>query len=335
MCRVAHKPGVRSGTLGFRLLIEYGKQLMLIGRIRGFEHELRPGSERSGSPFRERLNIVAATALVDVLVAGAVAGGSRSELARLHHASAGRVSVWQSPAEARAWLRRAIISGQVAVFRRVPPMRTMGHGAYAEMLGIDRGTIDHAAMNSMPSSIAAVTVPGAAKPVIVPVFAGTGQSVGLISDTSDLCPSPTWRSESVKTCAPEVLRWFALKEVPVERQDNILGHTDGGGFQSTTTRVRRLEKGTVLYRYVNDPLEPWGGWWFLAPLQGDPRVYAALPDYSTAHSMVKGKLKKTIRALYGIGAPRCSNKPGGPDQVYIAWVDYDYGPGHGNVITFV
>lgn len=308
---------------------------MLIGRIRGFEHELRPGAERSDSPFRERIAGMAAAALADNFAARAVAGGSRIELARLHHATAGRAPAWQSGAEARAWLRRAIASGQVAVFRRVPPMGAMGHGEYAAMLGIDRGTVDQAAKNASPGQHVAVTPKGATVPIIVPIFAGTGAVAGLPNETSETCPSRNWRSESTQTCVPEVLTWFDAKDIPVDMQDGILGHNEGGGFQATTTRVRRLEKDTVLYRYVNKPHEPYGGWWFFEPLKGDPRVYAALPEYSWANSMVKGKLNKPVDALYGIGAPRCSNKPGGPDQVYIAWVDYDPGPGHGNVITFI
>lgn len=308
---------------------------MLIGRIRGFEHELRPGAERSDSPFRERLPGPAAASQAAALAAYALMRGSRVELVRLHHATAGRAPAWQSPAEAREWLRRAIAAGTVAVFRRVPPMGAMGHGEYAAMLGIDRGVVDHAAKSAAPSQLLAVTPAGAKDPIIVPIFAGTGAGVGLPNETSETCPSRNWRSESTQTCAPEVRTWFGQKSVPADMQDGILGYNEGGGFQATTTRVRSLKKDTVLYRYVNKPHEPWGGWWFLEPLKGDPRVYAALPEYSTANSMVKGKLNKPVDVLFGIGAPRCSNKPGGPEQVYIAWVDYDPGPGHGNVITFI
>ena len=38
--------------------------------------------------------------------------------------------------------------------------------------------------------------------------------------------------------------------------------------------------------------------------------------------MVKARTKVEITVLYGPGAPRCSNKPGGPEQILIAWEDF-------------
>lgn len=308
---------------------------MLIGRIRGFEHELRPGAERSDSPFRERLGSAAAAALADGLAARAVAGGSRIELARLHHATVGRAPAWQSGAEARAWLRRAIVSSQVAVFRRVPPMGAMGHGEYAAMLGIDRGTVDQAAMAAGPvgQSSTQATVGGQQVLIPVAIFAGTGATTGVPNDVSETCPALNWRSENTKTCVPEVLDWFDRKHVPDDQNDyrnKTLGGNGGGGFLTTTTRVRLLSKGTRLYRYVNDASQPYGGWWFLKPLQGDPRVYAALPEDSYATEMVQATCASDVDVLYGLGAPRCSNKPGGPEQIFIARCDHR--PEQGNVL---
>lgn len=301
---------------------------MLIGRIRGFEHELRPGAERSDSPFRERLGSLVSAALADALAARAIGGGSRIELARLHHATAGRAPAWQSGAEARAWLRRAIASGQVAVFRRVPPMGAMGHGEYAAMLGIDRGTVDHQAANAAAiDTVGATYWDQATKkfipvPVTVSVFAGVDQNKALPNLTSDTCPAHNWRSESTETCDPSVHAWFNSHHVDASRQNPTLGSEGGGGFLATTTRVKALDPGTILYRYVNDPTDPYGGWWFENPLTGDPRVYAALPESSTAHRMVKATPRERITVLFGPGAPRCSNKPGGPDQILVAYEDF-------------
>jgi hypothetical protein len=307
---------------------------VLIGRIRGFEHELRPGAERSDSPFRERLG-VAAAALADALAARAIGGGSRIELSRLHHATAGRAPAWRSASEARAWLRRAIVSGQVAVFRRVPPMGAMGHGEYAAMLGIDRGTVDHAAMAAGPTENSHAVIRDGTGDIVglspVSIFAGTGASKGLPDDLSETCPSPNWRSESESTAVPEVRAWLDRKKVTGARRERTLGRDGGGGFVATTTQVRWLDPGTTLYRYVNSAHEPWGGWWFLQPMQGDPRVYAALPPDSSAQEMVVAVTKDRLDVLYGPGAPRCSNKPGGPDQVCVAWVDFH--PTKGNRLT--
>ena len=84
---------------------------------------------------------------------------------------------------------------------------------------------------------------------------------------------------------------------------------------------------------VSISVTPWGGWWFEAPLQGDPRVYAALPSFSKAAYMVKAHTKEEIQVLYGIGAPRCSNKPGGPEQILVAYRDYH--PTKRNVMELV
>jgi hypothetical protein len=160
--------------------------------------------------------------------------------------------------------------------------------------------------------------------VRVAKFAGTGyaEKAGLANLTDDACPSDNHRSESTATCQPAVNEWFKTKQVPIERQNTTLGSDGGGGFERHKTTVKFLPAGTPLYRYVDSATWPWGGWWFLQPLDGNPCVLAALPADSAATVMVKAKLKKGVHVLYGPGAPRCSNKPGGPEQVLMARSDF-------------
>lgn len=171
--------------------------------------------------------------------------------------------------------------------------------------------------------------------VPVAVFAGTGYApkAGLPNLTDATCPSPNHRSESTTTCSPAVNQWFVNKQVPVPRRDESLGIDGGGGFLRSKTTVKRLPAGTLLYRYVDSATWPWGGWWFLKPLSGNPCAEAALPETSAASVMVQARLKKDIEVLYGPGAPRCSNKPGGPEQVLIAHCDFH--PATGDVLDIV
>lgn len=171
--------------------------------------------------------------------------------------------------------------------------------------------------------------------VPVAVFAGTGYApkAGLPNLTDATCPSPNHRSESTATCSPEVNQWFVKKQVPVPRRDESLGIDGGGGFLRSKTTVKHLSAGTLLYRYVDSATWPWGGWWFLKPLSGNPCVEAALPETSAASVMVQARLKTSIDVLYGPGAPRCSNKPGGPEQVLIAHCDFN--PATGDVLDIV
>ena len=289
---MAIEPGMRSGTLDFRLLIEAGKQAMLIGVIRGFIHELRPGAERSYSPFRERLDRATAASLAGLVVPRAIATGIPVDLVLMHRAAVGREPTWQGRNQAADWLRRALANGQVALFRRVPPMGAMGHGEYATMLGIDRGTVDPQIASSEPINTVQASYwdPATKTMVLLPsvavsAFAGGGDGKALENITSDTCPADNWRSESTDTCDPSVHAWFKSHHVETGFQNSTLGRKGGGGFLATTTRVKSLPKGTVLYRYVNSPTEPYGGWWFEKPLTGDPRVYAALPDcqYGKGH----------------------------------------------------
>jgi hypothetical protein len=140
------------------------------------------------------------------------------------------------------------------------------------------------------------------------------------------CPSANYISESTDT-AIEKVRDFLDKYVrldvadPAERKkywDEDLGKTGGGGFLRYHTRTATIKEGTVLWRYINyEKSNPVGSWWFRHPLEGDPRVFAALPKDSRGTYLVKGRARKDIEVLIGPGAPRCSNKPGGPEQIYM------------------
>jgi hypothetical protein len=135
---------------------------------------------------------------------------------------------------------------------------------------------------------------------------------------SKRCPSSNFRSESTATARPNVNEWLDQQGVAQGRRDGILGYDDGGGFLCEQTRTGVLKKGSVIWRYVDEGGNPVGAWWFEHPLEGDPRVFAALPPGSKGTFLVKGKAKENIPILYGPGAPRCSNKPGGPVQIFMA-----------------
>lgn len=195
---------------------------------------------------------------------------------------------------------------------------------YVRIGQLDNKVPTHAALTSETAQKPIDSKTKETKPVNVAVFAGTGYAphAGLPNLTDDVCPSDNHRSESTATCQPAVNQWFVDKNVRVEQQNKSLGIEGGGGFERGKTSVKSLPAGTPLYRYVDSATWPWGGWWFLQPLNGNPCVLAALPPDSAATVMVKAKLKKGIDVLYGPGAPRCSNKPGGPEQVLIAYSDF-------------
>ncbi len=303
---------------------------MLVRNIFGFDWDLTSPLERSFDARLERLAVDRAALLAASLANQALSDDPSSHgIAWLHLQVVGTPHPWQFPAQARDWLTGAIASGRVATFRRVPPMGDMGQPDYAAMLAIERGTRSPQVAATAPDSHAVAADNGAN----VAIFPGTGASLGVADVCSDTCPSNNWRSESTTSCKPEVHQWFKDKGVNASRQEGTLGREGGGGFVATTTVVRRLPAGTHLYRYVNTTTKPYGGWWFLDPLEGDPRVFAALPPDSTAQYQVQAILRRDVDALYGPGAPRCSNKPGGPDQVCIAWIDYD--PGQGDVLQLV
>lgn len=151
------------------------------------------------------------------------------------------------------------------------------------------------------------------------VISAPGGPGGLNNETSPECPSASFRSERMATVHSSVLTWFKDTKTPAGYRSDILGENEGGGFLVTTTRVVPMAKGTILFRYFGGDANPLSTWWFTEPFEGDPRVFAALPVKSSADKLVKARVKKDITVLAGIGAPRCSNKPGGPVQYFVQY----------------
>ena len=174
------------------------------------------------------------------------------------------------------------------------------------------------------------------KPTVPPAAAVPPASDGksLENKVSESCPSHNHRSESHLTADPAVMEWLRRKAkiLMPEKQDMTLGAGSGGGFLVSTTRVSELTAGTPLFRYYDAAgnADNYGGWWTTQLVDGDPRQTLALPPSeptwsNSAKSLCHAQLGEGITALTGLGAPRCSNKPGGPQQWYISWQDRDAG----------
>ena len=194
---------------------------------------------------------------------------------------------------------------------------------YGTAMGIDLGTPMH------PSKLDFHHISRIRNSIPYPAFVSSGTTEPLPNLTDETCPSPSWRSESVSTASPEVLAWFKKYDLngndpKVDRWNTTLGASGGGGFLRGSTHVVTLPAGQCLYRSF-DELEKGaparGGWWFKKPLRGDPRVFAALPDYCPGTFMARCRVDAPIEALEGLGAPRCSNKPGGPIQHCLPFVN--------------
>jgi len=197
--------------------------------------------------------------------------------------------------------------------------------SYAKQIGMDPGTV-----------VAPPSAGEGHKPVIPAAAAVPAASAGqaLENKVSEYCPSHNHRSESHRTATPAVMEWLRKKaEVLIpEKQDMVLGAASGGGFLISTTRVSVLPEGTPLFRYYDAAGNAgnYGGWWTTQLVVGDPRQTLALPPSepnwsNSAKSVCHAQLGKGITALTGLGAPRCSNKPGGPQQWFIAWQDREAG----------
>jgi hypothetical protein len=185
--------------------------------------------------------------------------------------------------------------------------------AYAKHLGIDIGE-----KAKVPESNRSRTLTDGQKATI---YEGSNEHKGLKDTTSDECPSDNYRSESVDTVSPTVRKWFGGDDNLAKYGDGILGFEEGGGFLRSTTHVIRLPEGSVFWRYCAKGTEK-GCWVFFFPLDGDPRVFAALPETSPGTDLVectflKGTTPEDRDVLVGLGAPRCSNKPGGPIQICL------------------
>jgi len=232
-------------------------------------------------------------------------------------------------------VRQWIEHGRITAWREAPPFTGPSDGdqpvdnavlaplyrAYAKQIGMDPGTV-----------VALQAGTSGHKPAIPHVAAVPPQDQGkaLTNTFNESCPAEDWRSESHRTAVPEVITWLKVTGgLPTpEQQDGVLGADGGGGFLVSTTRVSTLRKGTIVYRYYdagggakND-----GGWWTTQMVTGDPRQTLALPPadpkYSnSAKSLARARIGFDVTALTGLGAPRCSNKPGGPQQWFISWKD--------------
>jgi hypothetical protein len=149
-------------------------------------------------------------------------------------------------------------------------------------------------------------------------YSATEEEKGWKDVLDDKCPSANYRSESMESASEDVKEWLSLEENCKEKyRKSTLGIKKGGGFLKGSTRVVTISKGTLLYRYCTVGYEK-GSWQLILPLEGDPRAFAALPEDSPATYVVVSEAPENTEALIGIGAPRCSNKPGGPIQICLA-----------------
>ncbi|MBI2901640.1 MAG: DUF4150 domain-containing protein [Planctomycetes bacterium] len=135
------------------------------------------------------------------------------------------------------------------------------------------------------------------------------------NEFGDDCQGENGKSESYDTASDDVKKHCrdTDKRGP-SAWDGKLGKNGGGGFVEGSAKVEVIPKGTIVYRWFGGASSPMGGWWFKHPIQ-DPIRDAALPEGTTADHMVPAELKQDMEAVTGPGAPRCTNKPGGPSQI--------------------
>lgn len=232
-----------------------------------------------------------------------------------HHSSVNLSRVNQGQME--AWLSDQLATGQLRIGGLRDPVESFNQDKFqearAKLLGGD-----------VPKHVR--PVPLAEQTTTYTVYEGSGGTA--IADENDAasenptCPNPYHRSETLESTSPEVRDWLDTNETRGEvPQRKLLGGFAGagGGFLEGTTEVVTVPAGTTLWRYVDEPEKPWGGWWFFHAYEGDPRVFAALPPLSSGNVLVQGKTKVAFQALCGPGAPRCTNKPGGPPQLCIPY----------------
>jgi hypothetical protein len=163
---------------------------------------------------------------------------------------------------------------------------------------------------------------------VKPTFNSSGGSTrkkGLPDRTGTTCPATNHNSESTSTAKKSVNDHLARtdKRGPAAHNET-LGATGGGGFSRGTTSVRNLKAGTMLVRYYGGGAKAMGSWWAYGATAGDPRRDLALPRGNNASRMCKGRVKKDVKVLEGAGAPRCTNKPGGPTQVCFPYPAGDH-----------
>jgi hypothetical protein len=240
---------------------------------------------------------------------------TRDDLCRLYEAATmiyGDLYMY-STAELREWLKVALEEREIIAYEvRLPsPVEAM------EVLGRDLGIPETRTKRTD------ALVPRKLDPTdSVHVFA-SGDPDPLPDAFGEGCPDANFRSEGVDTASPEVLAWLRdnVQRYRTQRDEwnYILGRLDGGGFLLRTTRVITLKPPCELWRFVGKPSDAYGGWWSHRVYNGDVRQFSALPPMCSGQHLIQGKVTEPIAVLEGLGAPRCTNKPGGPPQIYIPY----------------
>ena len=230
----------------------------------------------------------------------------------------------------RLWLAHAIERWQVEAWFLPPQIWSAGRPTVTEMMPFYEGLARERGVRATAEG-ALPEVAAQQDSQYFTTYQGPGSDIPMPDDitSSEACDAVNCRSESVATAKPEVIAWFDkhLKKRETaqgnDRWEQDLGHEGGGGFLRGTTRVATLPKGTTVYRYYGPTQNaswvsrPLGRWCSPSPIEGDPRVESALPPENGAYKMVRGEITKECDVLIGLGAPRCSNKPGGPVQYLL------------------
>ena len=250
-------------------------------------------------------------------------------LMTLYDRVGGGDAAYRTTAWLRLWLAHAIERRQVEVWFVPERIGRASAPTVAEMMPFYEGLAQQRGVRA--------TAKGEMPPVAniqdsrhFTTYLGPGSTVAMKDEfDADTCPTFNYRSESIKTARPEVIAWLERHMQPRFNEDGLdrwstnLGDHGGGGFLRGTTRVSTLPKGTLVYRYyaptTGAQWTPYalGGWWSPTPIAGDPRVESALPPENGAYKMCVGEIREDCEILVGLGAPRCSNKPGGPVQYLI------------------
>lgn len=227
------------------------------------------------------------------------------------------------------WLRRAVRDGWMAVQEHEPATLPVEPGLDVAGLRSVVATwqeLEDVAVSQGRPVPAHVVLPPTAEATPHKTYRGSGEKDGLPDeldpeDSRDpaACTAPNTFSESMETAVPEVRAWM-IENVPETYRDQTLGRVGGGGFLTGTARLIELPKGLRMVRAYGNKSGALGCWWSLYPYAGDPRVTAALPQANSAEANAVGVVRRDTTGLIGIGAPRCSNKPGGPPQI---WVPFD------------
>lgn len=234
--------------------------------------------------------------------------------------------------ELAEWAREAILEGEIAVYEELAKFHMRRASEDSPLTAAEYETAAKKYAQKYDISLGTAKPTEKLKPlpkadVNAPQIYETPTTTNpeaLRNTFDDTCPTHNCRSESVESADLECSECFADQQNYEKWGNQVLGNEGGGGFLTSTTRVVEIPLPDRLWRYCGgDGLET-GGWWSLTPLEGDPRVENALFPVDpknpsslggTGEKLVACKITKKTKVLMGIGAPRCSNKPGGPLQV--------------------